>query len=162
MHAKEQHFEDVHIPAPIREGIILRREGGVVMTNVPHRVVWHSPSGFEWGYSGSGPADLALNAVEAALVELGFTGPREKCFDGDAFTASVRLHQAFKAAFISGIEHAGGKIEWAEIEEFVRGSLDSIEKKFRLAHVEDGFGPTGEAIPDGVDPFEVWIGKLPK
>jgi hypothetical protein len=33
---------------------------------LPH-VVRHSPTGFEWGYSGSGPADLALSIVCHAL-----------------------------------------------------------------------------------------------
>lgn len=30
--------------------------------------VWHSPSGFEWGYVGSGPADLALAILVDALA----------------------------------------------------------------------------------------------
>lgn len=32
-------------------------------TNVPHIIKQHSPTGFEWGYNGSGPADLALNIL---------------------------------------------------------------------------------------------------
>lgn len=44
-----------------------RREGFAVIVTVdgrrlnPRRDLWnHSPSGFEWGYCGSGPAQLAL------------------------------------------------------------------------------------------------------
>ncbi len=44
-----------------------RREGFAVIVTVdgrrlnPRRDLWnHSPSGFEWGYIGSGPAQLAL------------------------------------------------------------------------------------------------------
>ena len=44
-----------------------RREGYAVIVTVdgrrlnPRRDLWnHSPSGFEWGYCGSGPAQLAL------------------------------------------------------------------------------------------------------
>jgi len=47
--------------------------------------VWsHSPDGFNWGYAGSGPAQLAL----ALLLEV-----------TDQATA-VRLHQDFKAAHV--------------------------------------------------------------
>lgn len=31
-----------------------------------HRIVYHSPTGFEFGYAGSGPADLALNILADA------------------------------------------------------------------------------------------------
>jgi hypothetical protein len=47
----------------------------------------HSPEGFNWGYAGSGPAQLAL----AILLEL--------LGDKDAETA-VAWHQDFKAGFI--------------------------------------------------------------
>ena len=50
--------------------------------------IWnHSPDGFNWGYIGSGPAQLAL----AILYDV--TKNRE---------ASVRLHQKFKFDIISG------------------------------------------------------------
>ena len=38
-----------------------RDQAGIARTNVPIKVVHHSPAGIEWGYHGSGPADLALN-----------------------------------------------------------------------------------------------------
>ena len=41
----------------------------------------HSPTGFEWGYGGSGPAQLALAILAERLSD-------------DAM--AVRLHQAFK------------------------------------------------------------------
>ncbi len=46
----------------------------------------HSPDGFQWGYGGSGPAQLAL-AILLDLTE-----------DPDL---SVRLHQEFKRHFIA-------------------------------------------------------------
>jgi len=52
----------------LEEALVLQRDGGddhaIVRTNVPHLVVHHSPSGFEFGYAGSGPADLALNVCQ--------------------------------------------------------------------------------------------------
>jgi hypothetical protein len=46
----------------------------------------HSPDGFQWGYGGSGPTQLAL----ALLLDA--TGDPE---------LSVRLHQDFKEAFVA-------------------------------------------------------------
>jgi hypothetical protein len=51
---------------------------------LPH-VQKHSPTGFEWGYGGSGPADLAL-AILAYHLEM----------DG----VSSGLYQQFKMAFV--------------------------------------------------------------
>ena len=49
--------------------------------------IWnHSPTGFAWGYGGSGPAQLAL----AILAD--HTGDRQK---------AMRLHQAFKRDFVA-------------------------------------------------------------
>lgn len=44
---------------PQRYGFIF--SGG--RTNVKHFIVRHSPTGLNWGYSGSGPADTALNML---------------------------------------------------------------------------------------------------
>lgn len=49
----------------------------------------HSPDGFEWGYAGSGPAQLALALLADAL------GDDER---------ALSLHQRFKAAFVAQIE----------------------------------------------------------
>lgn len=56
---------------------------------LPLRLHWwsHSPDGFNWGYGGSGPAQLAL-----AL--LGEVTPR---------ALAVALHQAFKAEVVAGL-----------------------------------------------------------
>jgi len=40
-------------------------ENGRVLQMLPH-VVKHSPTGFNWGYGGSGPADLALSLLTDA------------------------------------------------------------------------------------------------
>jgi hypothetical protein len=46
----------------------------------------HSPTGFEWGYAGSGPAQLALALLADALRD---------------DVAAVRLHQSFKFKVIA-------------------------------------------------------------
>lgn len=67
------------------------------------KVFKHSPTGFNWGYGGSGPAQLAL----AILLD----------YYGDAQKA-VRLHQRFKAAVVSQWpQEEGWHITGAEIEQ---------------------------------------------
>jgi hypothetical protein len=59
----------------------------------------HSPTGFNFGYGGSGPAQLAL------AILLDFT---------DEQTALAN-YQRFKGKFIAGMKHPGGEIEGDEI-----------------------------------------------
>lgn len=62
--------------------------------------VWnHSPDGFSWGYTGSGPAQLAL------AVLLKFFG-KEK---------AIRLHQNFKSYFISRLK--GDFKVWLDLQD---------------------------------------------
>ncbi|MDI6872650.1 MAG: hypothetical protein QME79_15120, partial [Bacillota bacterium] len=61
--------------------------------------VLHSPTGMEWGYGGSGPADFALNIL-ALFVS------REK---------AMALHQEFKWAFVARLPEQGGTIRRADI-----------------------------------------------
>jgi hypothetical protein len=64
------------------------------------RLVNHSPNGFEWGYGGSGPAQLAL----AILLDL----------TGDA-GRSEHLHQPFKWKFIASAPKGGFRLTEDEI-----------------------------------------------
>jgi hypothetical protein len=70
----------------------------------------HSPSGFEWGYGGSGPAQTAL----AILADF---------LNGDDELA-VLLHQKFKWAFIARQPHKGWKISEAEVRGWLRHHQD--------------------------------------
>jgi hypothetical protein len=68
--------------------IIERTEGGVV-SNVPQDIIYHSPDGFEYGYGGSGPADLALNILFAVTKDKDF---------------AMKYHQQFKEMFIATLK----------------------------------------------------------
>jgi hypothetical protein len=68
----------------------------------------HSPTGFEWGYGGSGPSQLAL-ALCAHVV-------------GDAVAAKV--YQAFKMRAIATIRAD----EWWLDETTIRDEIERIEK----------------------------------
>lgn len=69
---------------------VYRDEDGSVTVLDPsrsQRIVNHSPTGFNWGYFGSGPAQLALGIL------LDVTGEPE---------TAERHHQEFKFEFIGG------------------------------------------------------------
>jgi hypothetical protein len=83
-------------------------EAGGALVAIEQRFVVHSPDGFEWGYHGSGPADLALNVL--AL----FVPPPE----------AWRLHQEFKRAFIAPLPRRGGILRAAEIMKWIREEWD--------------------------------------
>ena len=118
-------FHDKALPDPISDGIILRRDDIGVWTNVPHVVVHHSPTGFEWGYGGSGPADLALNVVEVVLNRIGYKGDKMKCWDGDCFMLSWSLHQDFKWQFIASADRFGDTIPYATVEAWIKQKADA-------------------------------------
>ena len=71
---------------------------------VPLRhIVRHSPTGMEWGYSGSGPADLALSLLTDAC------GGR----------IANEWHQAFKWDVIAGLGESW-TLKRSEIQEWAR------------------------------------------
>ena len=79
---------------PIYRGYRYQESGNLVVTKdgkplspaPSQKVCNHSPDGFQWGYGGSGPAQLAL----ALLLDV--TGNAE---------LSGRLHQRFKRHFVA-------------------------------------------------------------
>ena len=62
-------------PHLLRDVICTRTDDGwAVVTGVTHDWVVHSPDGFEWGYSGNGPLELALNILLYATGNRDFAG----------------------------------------------------------------------------------------
>jgi len=116
-----------------------RRDDGLHF-NIPHWFVHHSPSGFEWGYEGSGPADFALNilaifigppppAVPAPDEDadddewsawIDYTAQRVALWDGSIVHCDVwQLHQPFKNEFVAKLPREGGIIEGSRIIEWL-------------------------------------------
>ena len=62
-------------------------------------VLLHSPSGFAWGYEGSGPADLAMSLLCDVLGER----PSQRQLIYGRFKA-YRHHQDFKREVVAGWE----------------------------------------------------------
>ena len=65
----------------------------------------HSPDGFEWGYGGSGPAQLALAILAHHLSD-----------DEQA----LGLHQRFKSLVIAGLPKRGWTLTGCQIEAALR------------------------------------------
>lgn len=65
----------------------------------------HSPTGFEWVYCGSGPAQLALAILADHLAN-----------DEQA----LNLYQRFKWAVIAGLPHKGWKLTSVDIDQAVQ------------------------------------------
>jgi len=110
---------------PFGQALVLKRipgrsdedaEAGICVTNIPHLVVHHSPDGFEFGYGGSGPADLALNVCQLYLTLARYRGAQTKCYEGSCWTAAWALHQDFKREFISSMRRRGGDVPFEKIE----------------------------------------------
>jgi hypothetical protein len=69
----------------------------------------HSPTGLEWGYAGSGPAQLAL-ALAADVL-------------GDDERAQ-EVYQQLKFKLVGGLPHEG----WVLTEARIRSAIDAIER----------------------------------
>jgi len=66
--------------------VIVTKDGKPLSPAPSQKLFNHSPDGFQWGYGGSGPAQLAL----ALLLDV-----------TDDPELSVRLHQTFKRHFVT-------------------------------------------------------------
>ena len=118
---------------PFEHALVLKRkprpvsrdDEGQAVTNVPHLVVHHSPDGYEFGYGGSGPADLALNICQLYLNMTGYDGQQSKCFDGICWSLAFALHQKFKSQFIASTPRTGRMIPFAEIDAWFKSKLTS-------------------------------------
>lgn len=102
---------------------------------VPLEQVWvvHSPSGMEFGYPGSGPADLALNILRQ------FVEPPE----------AWALHQDMKREFIAPLDpdpETPHQIQVERIRAWIRGQWAARSRK--AAEHADDQEPAGEPWKD--------------
>lgn len=74
----------------------------------PRLDLWsHSPTGFEWSYLGSGPAQLALALVADALRN---------------HAEAVRVHQEFKRRVVARLPREGWQLTEEEVLQAVRAA----------------------------------------
>lgn len=124
----------------MRDVTCTRGEDGTVTCSIPQKHKHHSPTGFEIGYGGSGPADLALNILALAigpapdaLPEPGEDGTegeweayfynqeaRVVCRDGTVVHGDVwDLHQPLKWNLIATLPREGGTIAGVVVEAWI-------------------------------------------
>lgn len=124
--------QDIAEDIPLALALVLQRDGSdyhaIVRTKVPHLVVSHSPTGFEFGYGGSGPADLALNICQWYLLHIDYQGEKIECFDGVCYSIAWVLHQAFKREFIANAPHQGIVIPMSQIEQWFTQNISGDMK----------------------------------
>jgi Family of unknown function (DUF6166) len=101
------------------------RQGYAVIVTVdgrplnPRLDLWnHSPTGFEWGYGGSGPAQLALAILADHL-----------CDDVEAFN----FHHRFKWAVIAELPKRSWTLTSQEIDQMLPKLLD-VEPLLESVH----------------------------
>jgi hypothetical protein len=82
--------------------VLFRDIDGTARASVPH-VVRHSPTGVEWGYDGSGPADLARSVLLAITDE----------------ATAERLYQSYKADVVAHVPFSGGVLRAAAVRLWV-------------------------------------------
>lgn len=98
-------------------------------------VVVHSPTGFEWGYAGSGPADSALSILADYL------GEAPKVAQGRGGNSlAYALHQEFKWKFIATALHAGFRITSEQIAAWLKEREALVEQKRKGNDGDDSGG----------------------
>jgi hypothetical protein len=99
-----------HADALIEGVACWRAPDGTARSSIPQRHVHYAPTGFDWGFGGSGPADLALNVL-AVFLPLTPAATSVALRDGTSVSeAAWTLHQAFKYDLIATLPRAGGDI----------------------------------------------------
>lgn len=86
-------------------------------TNIPRLKTKHSPTGLEWGYHGSGPADLVLNTLlhhgaDPLIVEF--------------------YYQDFKDQFIATIPREGGSVTGCVIRAYIENTEARVSASDRF------------------------------
>ena len=82
--------------------VLYRRIDGRAVATLDH-VVRHSPTGLEWGYAGSGPADLALSILARVA----------------GMDDAERHHHAFLHEVVAHLPHAGGLVRASDVRAWI-------------------------------------------
>lgn len=100
-------------------GLVCRKMGeDIFATNIPQFIIHHSPTGFAWGYGGSGPADLALNVLHLLLPPQNGK-PTVTIGIAEVSPEAYALHQDLKWRFIATMPEEGARIPIEEINQWI-------------------------------------------
>ena len=89
-------------------GVVVTVDGRPLYPQRSQKLHNHSPDGFNWGYGGSGPAQLAL------AILLDFTDDPE---------LSLRHYQVFKSLFVEKMSH-----NWEVSGDVIRQWIEELEE----------------------------------
>lgn len=138
---------------PVTEGIVARRvalgERSLVAANLPP-LRHHSATGFDFGGSDGGSADLSLAAVQVVLNRLNFLGPTQRLADGShVFALAWRLHGSFCAEFVAGGAGDALAIPWPQVMRWARQAMLSYlwSDKITLQQVLDRWHGAAKNLP---------------
>jgi len=93
------------------EYVFVKREANTVKSNIPRTINHHSPSGFNYGYPGSGASELALN-----IMNFYYPGNKQKVGEYSVSEITFRLYQRFKEEFIAIQKEDSFKIDTKDIK----------------------------------------------
>jgi hypothetical protein len=104
----------------LSEGVTCwRAPDGTARSSIPQGHVHYAPRGFDWGFGGSGAADLAINVL-ALFLPLAADAAGVALRDGSSVTETAwALHQAFKYDLIATLPRAGGHISAETIKAWI-------------------------------------------
>lgn len=126
---------------PETKNIVFRRDDDGTHFNIYQFIFHHSPTGFEWGYGGSGPADFALNILEMFMRERGQIPamkiqnwpPDRARTEGPQMLkithAAWALHQDFKWEWVATMPREGGTIPGVSIRNWIDVNFTRFELK---------------------------------
>jgi hypothetical protein len=104
-------YQGIRRPGGLR---VVVNEGGT-LTPLRHHVR-HSPTGFECGYYGSGPADLArcilIDHLQPPAIGMASTETGRRV---------ERLYQDFKAEVVAELDRSGFDLSAEKIDEWLEG-----------------------------------------
>ena len=94
--------------------VVVRADHSSYILDPRFDLAGHSPTGFEWGYGGSGPAQLALAILADHLKD---EPGRTKFY---AEQKALRLYQEFKFRVIAKLPHDYWRLTTLEIEDHLK------------------------------------------
>jgi len=100
------------------------------LTNVPYLVLHHSPTGFAWGFNGSGPTDLGLNLGEYFCRKFGWTEPTVKLWrqtaSAAAYAARINIRNWLNEALDQGQRYIKYKDAESVVRQLLEAELDQL------------------------------------
>ncbi len=95
---------------------------------MPRIVVRHSPTGFNYGYGGSGPSDLALNLAQAVATKLGYKGDTSTQYGSPVFKAVFWFYHPLSRVFIAPLDQDKDHvIPYEDVANFVKAKLAEFD-----------------------------------